>query len=83
MCNICKNLCHKVIASVVIIVALILAITISVWPQKNLDIIMFATRFFDVMIPALAVGALLKYLLCGNFSCGCGNCDETHKCKKK
>ena len=69
MCMTSKKMCHKIIAICVIVVALTLAIAISFWPQKHLDIIADVTRFFDVMIPALAVGALLKYLICDG--CGC------------
>jgi len=74
-----KKMCHVVIASVVIVVALALAITVSVFPQKGLAFIMFASRFFDVMLPALAVGALLKYLICGNCS---HHCNDDRSCKK-
>ena len=74
-----RKMCHRVIAAVVIVVALTLAIVVSVMPEKGLTFIMFASRFFDVMLPALAVGALLKYLLCG---CGCHHHKKDDSCCK-
>jgi hypothetical protein len=71
----CKKMCSRITAIVVIVIALALAITVSVWHQQGLAYIIFASRFFDVMLPVLAVGALLKYLLCGACSCH----EEGHK----
>lgn len=73
------KMCKKVVATVVIIVALTLAIVVSAMPEKLTHII-FVSRFFDVMIPVLAVGALIKYLICGGCSC-CNHQDPEH-CKK-
>lgn len=67
-----KKMCHRITATVVIVVALALAVTVSVWHQQGLAYIIFVSRFFDVMLPVLAVGALLKYLICG----GCGSCHQ-------
>lgn len=69
MCN--KPMCHKVVAGIVIIIALALALVVSIWHQQGLAYIIFVSRFFDVMLPVLAVGALLKYLLCGHSCCCC------------
>jgi hypothetical protein len=55
--------CRKIVSTVVIVVALVLAIVVSVLPQQSLSYIIFVSRFFDVMLPILAVGALLKYLV--------------------
>ena len=71
--------CNKILATIVIIVALALGIVVSVWHQQGLAFIVFVSRFFDVMLPVLAVGALLKYLICGS----CHACHETEHCKKK
>ena len=76
----CKRMCNRVTATVVIVVALALAITVSVWHQQGLAYIIFVSRFFDVMLPVLAVGALLKYLLCG--SCGCHHEHDQDTCHK-
>ena len=67
--------CHKTWAIVIVIIALLIAVLASVWPQDRLADIIYVTRFFDVTLPVLAFGALIKYL----FSCKCcGNCT----CKK-
>jgi len=72
------RMCKKVVSTIVIVVALALAVVVSIWHQQGLTFVIFVSRFFDVMLPVLAVGALLKYLICGNCSCGC---DHDH-CKK-
>ena len=57
---------HIVITSIIVLVAIGLAVAVSFWHQQLLAYIIFVSRIFDVMLPILAVGALLKYLLCGN-----------------
>ena len=52
-----------------ILIALALAIAVSVWHEQVISYIAAVGRFFDVMIPVLAVGALLKYLINGNSCC--------------
>ncbi len=54
----------KVFATVIVIMALVLAVLASVWPQERLADIIYVSRFFDVMLPVLGVGALIKYLCC-------------------
>lgn len=61
-------MCSRVFAVVFIIIALLLAITASVLPQDKLASIIYITRFFDIMLPVLAVGALIKYLF--TYYCG-------------
>jgi hypothetical protein len=56
----------KIIPFTTIVVALILAILASTLPPERLGGIVFFVKFFEVMIPVLAVGALIKYLLCGH-----------------
>jgi hypothetical protein len=73
----CKKMCNRITAAIVIILALAMAITVSVWPQQSLAFVVFVSRFFDVMLPILAVGALFKYLLCG--TC---HCHQDTTCKK-
>lgn len=75
-----KKMCHRITTVVVIILALAMAITVSVWPQQSLAFVVFVSRFFDVMLPILAVGALLKYLIC---SCGCHHHHHEDTCKKE
>lgn len=57
---------YKLLAVVVTIIAFMLAIIISFWYQPGVKFVIFVGRFFDVMLPVLGVGALLKYL----FTCG-------------
>lgn len=77
-------MCSKVMATIFIGVALVLAIVVTVavklpQPGPVLNHVMAITRFFDVMIPVLAVGALIKYILC------CGQCSKNDQdvCGKK
>ncbi len=53
---------YKILAIVITVIAVILAIIVSFFHQQGLGYIIFVSRFFDVMLPVLAVGALLKYL---------------------
>lgn len=70
MCN--KKTVHIIIAVIIIIIALALAVAVSVWHQQGLAYIIFVSRFFDVMIPILLVGALVKFLFFGvGCCCGC------------
>lgn len=55
-------MCNKIIAYTTITLAVILAVLASVLSPEHLGNIMFAVKFFEVMIPVLAVGALIKYL---------------------
>jgi hypothetical protein len=55
---------HHIWAIIIVVIALIVAILASVWPQDRLSDIIYITRFFDVTLPILAFGALIKYLLC-------------------
>ena len=61
--------CNRVLNFTIFTVAIILAILVSVWPHERMTEILYATRFFEVMLPVLAVGALIKYLCSGNGEC--------------
>lgn len=76
MCN-CQHKGHCFLVSIIIVIALALALIVSIWHQPGLQYIIFTSRFFDVMIPVLGVGALLKYLL---FGCRC-SCKRDECCK--
>lgn len=65
--------------TIIIIVALALAITVSVWHQQGLAYIIYVSRFFDVMIPILGVGALIKYLMCGGCHDNCKRDEDSCK----
>ena len=66
----CKT-CTKIMTAVFILIALALAIAVSVWHEQVISYIAAVGRFFDVMIPVLAVGALLKYLISDNSNSCC------------
>lgn len=69
-------MCSRIFTIVVIAIALILAIAATVMPPEKLASIIYISRFFDVMLPILAVGALIKYIACGGGH-HCGKCDKT------
>lgn len=52
----------KVISILFVVVALVLGLLVTFLPHDQLAQIVYVERFFDVMIPVLAVGALVKYL---------------------
>lgn len=64
---------RKLFVSIIIIIAIVLAILGIVLPRNYLSTIITITNFFDIMIPVLAVGALINYLW---KSCCC--CKEEH-----
>jgi hypothetical protein len=55
---------NKVWALVIVIFAVVIAILAITLPQTSMRPIFVITTFFDVMIPILAVGALIKYVAC-------------------
>ncbi|MDR1012628.1 MAG: hypothetical protein LBL40_02150 [Coxiellaceae bacterium] len=73
----CKKICSR-IATGVIVLALFMATIVSVWPQQSLTFVVLVSRFFDVMLPILAVSALIKYLLCSV----CHYHQDSKTCKK-
>lgn len=79
-------MCGKLFTAVVVIVAVILAALASLLPPEHLDYVIGISRFFDIMLPVLAVGGLIKYLMCGSKSCcpGCGkSAGECVCCSKR
>ncbi len=58
-------MCGRVLAIVFLVLAIIMGIAVSILPQDQLVGLVYVSRFIEVMIPILAVGALIKYL----FSC--------------
>lgn len=67
----------KVFAALVILIAVVLALVASFWPQDRLADIIYVSRFFDIMLPVLATGALIKYL------CKCCKCCQCACCINK
>jgi|SaaInl4_135m_RNA_FD_contig_71_945609_length_319_multi_5_in_0_out_0_1 hypothetical protein len=62
----------KIWAFVIVIFAIVIAILAISLSQAALRPIFIITTFFDVMIPILGVGALVKYLCCCHSNC----CDK-------
>ena len=57
----------KVFPVIILILALVMGVLVSVLPQENLANLFYVSRFIEVMIPILGVGALIKYLFCCHF----------------
>ncbi|MEE3003030.1 MAG: hypothetical protein VX335_01635 [Pseudomonadota bacterium] len=68
--------CNQMFKYFFVVLALLVAILVSVLPKEQLIYLINITRFFEVMIPILAVGALLKYL-CYSDSCHDGKSDSS------
>ena len=79
MCAKSCKACCKILIGAIIFIALVAAVAVSAAPQQTMPYLVFVSRFFDVMIPVLGVGALLKYLLC-HHSCHCGDKKEDSSC---
>lgn len=62
----------KLWAFVIVVFALVIAILAVSLSQQAMRPIFVITTFFDVMIPILGVGALVKYIVC------CKHCSK-HK----
>jgi hypothetical protein len=82
-------MCKKVLPTIFIVIALALAIMMLILQQKAFPIIMHISGFFNVMIPVLAVGALIKYIVGCHAHCCCqkheheeGSCCHTHSAEE-
>lgn len=69
-------MCNKIYGSIVLLVSLVLAVIVLNVSIDNIDSVMKVMKFFDVMIPVLAVGALIKYIFCGSKKCCKGKCSK-------
>ncbi len=59
----------RIFLALVMIVAVVVGAMAVTWHEQVVRIIVFRD-FFDVALPILAFGALIKYLC----SCSCGSC---------
>jgi hypothetical protein len=77
-------MCRKFFPAVVIVIAVLMAIAASLAKPESVDTIVMVSRFFDIMLPILAVGALIKYLSCSSLhkACHCA-CDHCKLCNSK
>jgi hypothetical protein len=54
--------CGRVWMFIVVIAALVVATMAALWPQERVLDVIYIARFFDLMLPILAVGALVQYV---------------------
>lgn len=69
-----RKVVAKILTVVFILIAFALAFVVSFWRQEGFNYVVNISRFFDVMLPVLAVGGLIKYLMhghCGHHGMGC------------
>lgn len=66
-------MCGKVLAVIIILIAVVLAALASFMPADKIDVVIATARFFDIMLPVLAVGGLIQYL-CKRNKCACCKC---------
>lgn len=71
-------MCSKLYFIIVVLVAVILAALATFLPADQVDYVIAVSRFFDIMLPILAVGALLKYICKGSKGC-CSHCPTDDK----
>ena len=84
----CKKMCSRIITAVVIAIALVLSVLMALYGDDSGSVchkfIAFIIKPFDVMIPVLAAGALIKYLIGGGDGCcdrsSCGTDDREQSC---
>jgi hypothetical protein len=63
-------MCTKLMVGFFVIIAVILGLLVNFLSPDHIEYIVPISKFFDAMLPVLAVGALLKYL------CGCNKCPK-------
>lgn len=54
----------RLFATVIVLLAVLMGILVLVMPPEKIMYLVNVSRFFEVMIPILGVGALLKYICC-------------------
>lgn len=76
----------KVLSGLFVLVAIAMGILACKLPTTQIAGLLLAAKFFDVMLPILGVGALVKYLFSG-CQCNCKLCKgkscETTSCETK
>ena len=60
---------RKFVGWLLIFVAIIVAVLGVSLPRAQLQWVIYMTNFFDIMIPILAVGALINYIWKSNGCC--------------
>jgi hypothetical protein len=69
-------MCGKIFTVAIVVVAILMALLAIFMPPEHIEYLIVISKFFDVMLPILAVGALLKYL------CRCPSCANKCSCCK-
>jgi hypothetical protein len=54
----------KCFTKTVVVLAALMGLSAVFLPPQYIDSLILFSKFFEAMIPVLAVGALVKYLLC-------------------
>lgn len=60
---------YKVIMGIVAVVSIVLAILSVTFNRDLLTVVVVVSRFFEVMIPVLAVGGLIKWIFFHGENC--------------
>jgi len=63
-------MCGKIFTVIIVLIAVVMALLAIFLPPQHIEYLIVVSKFFDVMLPVLAVGALLKYL------CRCPVCPK-------
>ena len=61
---------YKALMTIIVLIAIVLAILSVTFNREALTVVVVTSHFFEVMIPVLAVGGLLKWIFC------CGKCHK-------
>ena len=69
---------RKLFGVIIVLLAIVIAVLGIFLPRTHLQWIIIITNFFDIMIPILAVGALIAYI---SKSCCCG-CHHKKECSE-
>lgn len=72
----------RVFVAIIILIALVIGILALALPREDIVKLIIFRDFFDVSLPILAFGALIKYLCTYNFTkhhCHDNTCPQCHK----
>jgi hypothetical protein len=73
---------HKLFIAFIVIVAVIVGVCAIALPRDEIARLVMFRDFFDVSLPILAFGALVKYLCSCSYKCYCGACATSCKTTK-
>ncbi len=64
-------MCGKIFTIIILLIAIVMAVLGSALTPEHIDYVIIVSKFFDIMLPILAVGALIKYLWKCPRCCNC------------